>query len=71
MASLREITVVADQGLTITVTESLELRAGGTNRGRFATAILKPTKVVVKTPDGTSELDIDTSAPDSLRYIDE
>lgn len=65
MASLRERTVFADQGLTVTVMESLELNTSRTNRGRFTTGNLKPIAVVVREPDRTWTFDIDSSVPGS------
>lgn len=65
MARLRESTVFADQGRTVTVVESLELRTSRTSRGRFTIGNLKPITVVVKVPDRSYVFDIDTSIADS------
>ena len=61
MATLREVTVFADEGLIVTVTESLELRTSETSRGRFTVGNLKPVAVVVRDSDGTHAFDIDSS----------
>jgi len=66
MARLRERTVFADQGLTVTVMESLELRTSRMNRRRFTTGNLKPIAVVVREPDRTYTFDIDSSVPNSI-----
>lgn len=58
MATLRERTVFADQGLTVTVIESLELRTTGTRRRCFTTGNLEPIAVIVREPDRTYAIDM-------------
>jgi len=65
MARLRERSVFANHGLSVIAVESLELRTGRTNRGRFIIGGLKPIAVIVKEADRTREFDIDSSMPDS------
>lgn len=66
MAGLRKRTVFADHGLTVTVEESLELRPGSTDHGRFITGSLKPVAVIVKEPDRVYVFDIDSSVDESI-----
>ncbi len=66
MASLRAKTVFADQGITVTAVESLELRFDRTNHRRFITGRLEPIAVIVREADriyafdmGAQSVDID------------
>ena len=47
MGRLRTRTVFADQGLTVSVAESMEFRVDRTERMRLATGALKPIAVIV------------------------
>lgn len=58
MPSLRERTVFASKGLTVTVVESLEFRAAIMNRRGFTTVDLEPIAVIVQQPDKTYALNM-------------
>jgi riboflavin synthase alpha subunit len=59
MAERREKVVFADQRLTVSAVESVELRICKTDHGHFMTGHLKPTAVIVKESDRTYALDMD------------
>jgi hypothetical protein len=58
MAMLRSRTVFSDQQLHVTAVESLELRTGRTNRGRFVIGSLTPITIVVNQADRTYKIDL-------------
>lgn len=62
MHTLREKTVFSGQGFTVTVTESLELRADKTDYGRFLAGRLKAVAVAVTAADKTTTYDIDAES---------
>jgi dihydrodipicolinate reductase len=64
MASLRAKTVFADQGITVTAVESLELRSDRTNRRQFITGRLEPIAVIVREPDRTYAFDMGAQSID-------
>ena len=68
MTGLRERTVFADRRLTVSAMESLELRTGKTNHGRFMTGRLQPIAVIVKAPDRTYALDMEARLVDIDRF---
>jgi hypothetical protein len=59
MATLREKTVFSGPGLTVTVTESLELRVGETDHSRYLNGRLKAVNVAVTDGDKTTTYDIE------------
>ena len=61
MATLRERTVFADDRLSVTVTESLELQISRTNRKCFMIGNMLPITVVVREPAKTYAIDIDSN----------
>jgi dihydrodipicolinate reductase len=64
MASLRAKTVFADQGITVTAVESLELRFDRTNHRQFITGRLEPVAVIVREADRTYAFDMDAQSVD-------
>ena len=64
MASLRAKNVFADQGITVTAVESLELRVDRTNHRQFITGRLEPIAVIVRELDGTYAFDMDGQSVD-------
>jgi dihydrodipicolinate reductase len=64
MASLRAKTVFADQGITVTAVESLELRSDRTNHRQFITGRLEPIAVIVREPDRTYAFDMGAQSID-------
>ena len=57
MASLHAKTIYADQGITVTAVESLELRLDRTNHRQFITGRLEPLAVIVREADTTYAFD--------------
>ena len=59
MDRMRRKTVFADQGLTVSVAESMEFRVDRTERMRLATGALKPVAVIVNGPEGPRAFGMD------------
>jgi hypothetical protein len=59
MGRLRTRTVFADQGLTVSVAESLEFCVDQTERMRLATGALRPVAVIVNGPEGPRAFGMD------------
>jgi hypothetical protein len=64
MASLRAKTIFADQGITVTAVESLELRLDRTNHRQFITGRLEPIAVIVREADRTYAFDMGAQSVD-------
>jgi dihydrodipicolinate reductase len=64
MASLRAKTVFADQGITVTAVESLELRVDRTNHRQFISGSVEPIAVIVREADKTYAFDMDAQPID-------
>lgn len=64
MYRLRTDIVFGDQRCTVTVVQSLEFRVGGSNHKRFLAGSLKPIAVIVKEPDRSYVLDMDSRSVD-------
>lgn len=67
MTKLRARTVFSDEKLTVTVVESLEIRADRANGRRTVTVNLEPTAIVVREPGGTCALDMSGQPMDIAR----
>jgi hypothetical protein len=64
VTTLRASTVFADEKLTVTVIESLELSEVREHFGRLVTVNLKPVAVIVRQPGRTYALDMDAQLLD-------
>jgi dihydrodipicolinate reductase len=64
MASLRGKTVFADQGITVTAVESLELRVDRANQRQFISGSVEPIAVIVREADKTYAFDMDAQPID-------
>ena len=67
MASLRAKTVFADQGITVTAVESLELRFDTTDHRQFITGRLEPIAIIVREADRTYAFDMDAQSIDIVQ----